>query len=70
MRRLKIGIADGVEDDIGALAAGEFAHARGDVGRGSVDHLDLDIGVTFIGLVRRTTPITRAPCQLAICTAA
>ena len=41
VRRLKVGIADGVEDDVGALAAGEFAHARRDVGRGGVDDLDL-----------------------------
>ena len=33
VRRLKIGIADGVEHDVGALAAGEFANPRGDIGR-------------------------------------
>ena len=41
VRRLKIGIADGIEDDVGALAVGEFADPRGNVACGSVDHLDL-----------------------------
>src|ERR1700733_2509314 len=51
MRRLKIRIADGVEHDVGALAAREFANPRGNIGRGSVDHLDLRGGVAFIGLI-------------------
>ena len=50
VRGLKIGIADGVVDDVGALAAGEFAHARGDIDGGSVDHLDLRVGMSLIRL--------------------
>ena len=50
VRGLEIGIADRVEHDVGALAAGEFAHARRDIGRGGVDDLDLRIGMALIRL--------------------
>ena len=50
VRGLEIGIANRVEHDVGALAAGQFANACRDIGGGSVDHLDRRIGVTFIGL--------------------
>ena len=51
VRGLKIGIADGIEHDVGALAAGEFAHARRDVGRGGIDDFDGRIGVAFVCFV-------------------
>ena len=50
MRRLKIGIADGVEDDVGALPRGEFADARGDIRHRGIDDFDMGIGVALIGL--------------------
>src|SRR5438046_10160533 len=39
VRGLEIGIADSVEDDVGAPTAGEFAHACRDVSYGGVDDL-------------------------------
>src|SRR4029078_5349989 len=43
--------ADRVEHNVGALAAGEFAHARCDIGSGGVDDFQFRIGVAFISLV-------------------
>ena len=50
VRGLEIGIADRVEHDVGALAAGKFAHMRRDVGCGGIDDLDRRIGMALIRL--------------------
>jgi len=50
VRRLKIGIADGIEHDVGALAVRQLANARRDISRGGVDHVNPGIGVTLVGL--------------------
>src|SRR5229473_2008194 len=68
VRRLKIGIADGVEHDVGALAFRELAHAGCDVRCRCVDDFDFCIGVAFIGLAlahhadhARAVPARRKP---------
>ena len=51
MRRLKIGIADRVEHDVGALAIGELADACCNIRARRVDHVDFGTGVALIGFV-------------------
>src|SRR5665213_1242797 len=51
VRRLEIGIADGVEYDIGALAVGEFADTRHNIRSRCVDDCNAGVGVTLIRFV-------------------
>ena len=49
---LEVGAADGVVDDVGAVAAGALAHVGGDVGGRGVDHLDRAARMPDVGLRR------------------
>ena len=51
MRRLEIWIAHRVEHDVGALAAGQLPHARGDAGGGRVDDFYRPVGMALVSLV-------------------
>ena len=63
VRRLEIGIADGVVDDVGALAEVSSRTRAATSVAGSIDHLDRRIGVAFIcfGLAHHADDARAAP---------